>query len=131
MGTKLPSILTKDEGSGDSYGDESDTAFGVAFPMPLASAQFTNTPQRYINLGAVFNFGVVLLCSWTVFALTFQLALANGGPASMVYGSIFAGFGTTAVAASLAELAAMFVQCSRERSVPDMIFQRPYRWRAI
>ena len=53
------------------------------------------------------NFSFVLLCSWTGAAASMQLSLLNGGPASIVYGCIFAGIGTTFIAVSLAEMAAM------------------------
>jgi hypothetical protein len=43
-------------------------------------------------------------------AITFQFALLNGGPSAMVYGCIFVGFGGTAVAYSLAEMASMYVE---------------------
>jgi choline transport protein len=49
----------------------------------------------------------------------FQLALVNGGPASIVYGTIFAGIGTTLVAMSLAEMASM-----------DPTVGAQYRWSA-
>lgn len=49
-----------------------------------------------------------MLVSWEAFAMTFQFALLNGGPASMVYGSILVGFGATFVSLSLAELASMY-----------------------
>jgi choline transport protein len=55
------------------------------------------------------NFGFIVLASWESFALTFQFALLNGGPASIIYGSLIAGFGCCAVGLSLAELAAMQV----------------------
>lgn len=54
------------------------------------------------------NFSFVLLCSWTGAAASLQLSLLNGGPASIVYGCIFAGIGTTLVAISLAEMASMY-----------------------
>ena len=63
--------------------------------------------QRYINLAAVANFGILVLASWESFAVSFQFALANGGPASMFYGSILAGLGCCATGLSLGELAAM------------------------
>lgn len=50
-----------------------------------------------------------MIVSWEAFALTFQFALLNGGPSSMVYGCILVGFGTTFVSLSLAELASMYV----------------------
>jgi choline transport protein len=49
----------------------------------------------------------------------FQLSLSNGGPASITYGSIFAGIGTTLVAMSLAEMASM-----------DPTVGAQYRWSA-
>lgn len=56
------------------------------------------------------NFGVIILASWESFAVTFQFALTNGGPASIFYGSFLAGFGACAVGFSLAELASMYVR---------------------
>jgi hypothetical protein len=41
--------------------------------------------------------------------VTFQFALTNGGPASIFYGSLLAGFGACMVGFSLAELASMCV----------------------
>jgi choline transport protein len=64
--------------------------------------------QRYINLASVVNFGVIILASWESFAVTFQFALTNGGPASIFYGSLLAGIGACAVGFSLAELASMY-----------------------
>ncbi|KAF2425521.1 hypothetical protein EJ08DRAFT_663586 [Tothia fuscella] len=53
--------------------------------VAVAAGQSPNQPilERYINLASVINFDVILLCSWEAFALTFQFALLNGGPASM------------------------------------------------
>ncbi len=65
--------------------------------------------QRYINAISAVNFSFLLQCSWEAAAVTFQFSLANGGPASIAYGSIFAGIGTTLIAASLAEMASMYV----------------------
>ncbi|CAO2649747.1 Nn.00g010390.m01.CDS01 [Neocucurbitaria sp. VM-36] len=63
--------------------------------------------QRYINAPSAINFSFLLQCSWEAAAVTFQFSLSNGGPASIAYGSIFAGFGTTLIAFSLAEMASM------------------------
>ncbi|PVH93649.1 amino acid transporter [Periconia macrospinosa] len=87
----------------------------------VLSAQ-TNTSgslERYINVFSTVNFSFVLQCSWEAAALTFQFSLTNGGPASIVYGSIFAGIGTTLVACSLAEMASM-----------DPTVGAQYRWTA-
>jgi hypothetical protein len=64
--------------------------------------------QRYINFSSLINFGLIILVSWEAFALTFQFALLNGGPASMLYGCILVGIGATFVSLSLAELASMY-----------------------
>jgi choline transport protein len=50
----------------------------------------------------------IILASWESFAVTFQFALTNGGPASIFYGSLLAGIGACAVGFSLAELASMY-----------------------
>ncbi len=47
--------------------------------------------------------------AWETLATTFQFSLLNGGPASIVYGGILTGFGCTAIAFSLAEMASMYV----------------------
>ncbi|KAF2185768.1 amino acid transporter [Zopfia rhizophila CBS 207.26] len=75
--------------------------------------------ERYINLVSAINFGFILQCSWEATALTFQFSLINGGPASMFYGTLFAGIGTTIVAISLAEMASM-----------DPTVGAQYRWSA-
>ncbi|KAF6821156.1 LPXTG-domain-containing protein [Colletotrichum plurivorum] len=75
--------------------------------------------ERYISHSAVANFGVIVLASWESFAVTFQFALANGGPASMFYGSILTGLGACAVGLSLAELASI-----------DPTVGAQYRWSA-
>ncbi|KAF2472765.1 amino acid transporter [Lindgomyces ingoldianus] len=75
--------------------------------------------ERYINLSSIFNFGFILLASWESFAVTFQFALYNGGPAAMFYGSILASIGVVAVGSSLAELASI-----------DPTVGAQYRWTA-
>ncbi|KAF2666911.1 amino acid transporter [Microthyrium microscopicum] len=75
--------------------------------------------ERYINLPSVFNFEVILQSAWEAIAINFQFSLLNGGPASMVYGGIFAGFGASFVALSLAEMASM-----------DPTVGAQYRWSA-
>ncbi|KAF2667233.1 amino acid transporter [Microthyrium microscopicum] len=75
--------------------------------------------ERYINLPAIVNFTFIVLCSWEAFAVTFQFALYNGGPSSMIYGCILVGFGASFVACSLAELSSM-----------DPSVGAQYRWSA-
>ncbi|KAJ8112811.1 hypothetical protein OPT61_g4908 [Boeremia exigua] len=81
--------------------------------------QLGGTLERYINLVPALNFSFVLQISWEAAAATFQFSLSNGGPASIVYGSIFSGIGTTLVAISLAEMASM-----------DPTVGAQYRWSA-
>ncbi|KAF2867084.1 amino acid/polyamine transporter I [Massariosphaeria phaeospora] len=75
--------------------------------------------DRYINLVSAINFSFILQCSWEAAAVTFQFSLSNGGPASIVYGSIFSTIGTVLVAVSLAEMASM-----------DPTVGAQYRWSA-
>ncbi|KAF2993669.1 hypothetical protein E8E13_000744 [Curvularia kusanoi] len=77
------------------------------------------TLERYISLIPAVNFSFVLQISFEAAATTFQFSLDNGGPASIVYGSIFSGIGTTLVALSLAEMASM-----------DPTVGAQYRWSA-
>ncbi|KAL5424344.1 hypothetical protein PMIN04_003270 [Paraphaeosphaeria minitans] len=93
---------------------------GLVSPGELPTHErVTHRLERYINLASVVNFGVIILASWESFAVTFQFALSNGGPSSMVYGSILAGFGCCAVGFSLAELASI-----------DPTVGAQYRWSA-
>jgi hypothetical protein len=70
---------------------------------------FWSTRQRYINPAAIVNFGFTLQAAWEAAGSSFQFSLLNGGPASLVYGSIVAGLGSTAIATSLAEMASLWV----------------------
>jgi len=76
-----------------------------------------------------------LQADWEVLASTFQFSLLNGGPSSIVYGGILAGFGCVFVAMSLAEMASMYVDCiicmPRTYSVSsDPMVGAQYRWSA-
>ncbi|KAF2673819.1 amino acid transporter [Microthyrium microscopicum] len=82
-------------------------------------AEPTTLLGRYINLPSVINFELCTQAAWETIAITFQFSLLNGGPASMVYGGIIAGFGASAVAISLAEMASM-----------DPAVGAQYRWSA-
>ncbi|KAH9870974.1 hypothetical protein J1614_006548 [Plenodomus biglobosus] len=81
--------------------------------------QSTTAFERYINLAAVINFGIIILASWESLSVTFQFALLNGGPASMFYGAFIAGLGACAIGFSLAELASI-----------DPTVGAQYRWSA-
>ncbi|KAE9379461.1 amino acid transporter [Stipitochalara longipes BDJ] len=75
--------------------------------------------ERYINPAAIVNFGFTLQAAWEAAGSSFQFSLLNGGPASLVYGSIVSGLGSTAIAASLAEMASL-----------DPVVGAQYRWSA-
>ncbi|OAL49105.1 amino acid transporter [Pyrenochaeta sp. DS3sAY3a] len=78
-----------------------------------------NVFHRYIDHLAIINFGLCLQAAWEGMALTFQFAWQNGGPAALVYGSLLSGIGSTAVAASLGEMASI-----------DPTVGAQYRWSA-
>ena len=63
--------------------------------------------ERYITLIPSIAFNAVLQASWSAVAVSFQAGLLNGGPTSLVWGMLLSWVGTTAVAASLAEMASM------------------------
>ncbi|TVY39860.1 Choline transport protein [Lachnellula subtilissima] len=88
-------------------------------PKASHSAKSDTVFERYINPTAIVNFGFTLQAAWECDAVLFQISLLNGGPASLVYGSILAGLGTTAISTSLAELASL-----------DPIVGAQYRWSA-
>jgi choline transport protein len=65
--------------------------------------------QRYIALKPMVAFGLTLQSSWEAIAISFQASLFNGGPISLVWGMLIVGLGSSALAASLGEMASMFV----------------------
>jgi choline transport protein len=67
----------------------------------------TDKLQRYISLKPIVSFGLTLQASWESVALTFQTALYNGGPVALVYGIMIATIGSSAIAASLGEMASI------------------------
>ncbi|PVH88992.1 amino acid transporter [Cadophora sp. DSE1049] len=97
----------------------------MAYKAARMLDQFNSTPMvpkdelRYINPQAIVNFGFTLQAAWEASAASFQFSLLNGGPASLVYGSIVAGIGSTAIAMSLAEMASL-----------DPVVGAQYRWSA-
>lgn len=102
-----------------SHEQGSDDTEKAPTTVGQSSRRHVHSLERYINLSSVLNFGVIILASWESFAITFQFALLNGGPASMVYGCIVAGFGASAIALSLAEMASI-----------DPTVGAQYRWSA-
>jgi choline transport protein len=63
--------------------------------------------DRYLSSKPIVAFGLTLQASWEAIAISFQSVLVNGGPSTLVYGMILSIFGSTAMAATLAELASM------------------------
>ena len=62
-------------------------------------------------------FGLTLQSSWEAIAISFQASLFNGGPISLVWGMLIVGLGSSALAASLGEMASMFVVCVSSRVI--------------
>ncbi|KAF2183460.1 amino acid transporter [Zopfia rhizophila CBS 207.26] len=115
-GLDIPVGVKEIENQSPSAEKATDTP---SFPQASRSRPHIHSLERYINHQSIANFGVIILASWESFAVTFQFALANGGPASMFYGSILASLGVTAVGLSLAELASI-----------DPTVGAQYRWSA-
>lgn len=65
--------------------------------------------KRFIRFPASLGFVSNLQLSWVSIAVSFQAGLFNGGPTALVYGTILCWFGSVALAASLGEMASMFV----------------------
>jgi amino acid permease len=53
---------------------------------------------------------MTVLSSWTGISLTMSAAFLNGGPTTLVWGTLLSGLGSLAIAASLGELASMYVR---------------------
>ena len=49
-----------------------------------------------------------ILNSWVAMATSLSIALPSGGPTAIIWGDIIAGLGTLALAASLAEICAVY-----------------------
>jgi hypothetical protein len=76
-------------------------------PRPVIELTTLTDPKRFLTLTPAAAFGVTALSSWTGVSLTIGPALLNGGPTTIIYGTILSGLGTLAIAASLGELASM------------------------
>ncbi|KAK5730374.1 hypothetical protein LTR15_000311 [Elasticomyces elasticus] len=63
--------------------------------------------QRYLSLKPAVAFAMTVLSSWTGISLTMSAAFLNGGPTTLVWGTLLAGAGSLAIAASLGELASI------------------------
>lgn len=76
-------------------------------PAPAGQRSTIRKLERYINLIPSVAFNAVLQTSWASVAVSFQAGLLNGGPTSLVWGMLLSWIGTTAVAASLGEMASI------------------------
>ena len=63
--------------------------------------------DRYLSSKPIISFGLTLQASWEAVAISFQSALLNGGPSALVYGMLLSTFGSSAMAATLAEMASI------------------------
>ncbi|KAK5166550.1 uncharacterized protein LTR77_008093 [Saxophila tyrrhenica] len=63
--------------------------------------------DKYINFLPTVAFSGNLQCSWEAVAVSFQAGLLNGGPTSLVYGTLLCWIGNLATAASIGEMASI------------------------
>jgi len=63
--------------------------------------------DEYLSTKPIIAFGTTLQASWEALALSFQSALFNGGPSTLVYGSILSGVASASMAATLGEMASI------------------------
>lgn len=63
--------------------------------------------DRYITFIPTIAFGATLQASWESVAVSFQAGLYNGGPISLVYGTMLSWIGSLAIAASIGEMASV------------------------
>lgn len=76
--------------------------------------------DRYLSSKPIISFGLTLQASWEAVAISFQSALFNGGPSTLVYGMLLSSFGSSAMAATLGEMASINPSVGAQ-----------YRWTAI
>ncbi|OCK83721.1 amino acid transporter [Lepidopterella palustris CBS 459.81] len=90
-------------------GDNSDRETGesISSQMQTGDNDVTKRLDRYITFKPAVAFGLTILSSWEGFGLVFGAALLNGGPTVLVWGTLIAFLGTSALALSLAELASI------------------------
>jgi choline transport protein len=67
----------------------------------------TDKLDRYLSSKPIISFGLTLQASWEAVAISFQSALLNGGPSTLVYGMLLSTFGSSAMAATLGEMASI------------------------
>ncbi|KAF2092459.1 amino acid transporter [Rhizodiscina lignyota] len=99
--------------------ESSDVDDNAAQPVPSAGRASDRPLERYIALKPIVAFGLTLQSSWEAIAISFQSSLLNGGPISLVYGMLIVTLGSTALAASLGEMASV-----------DPAVGAQYRWAA-
>lgn len=67
----------------------------------------TGLLDRYISFIPTVAFGTTLQASWEASAIGFAAGLYNGGPTSLVWGTLIAWIGSAAIVASLSEMASI------------------------
>lgn len=67
----------------------------------------TDKLDRYLSTKPIVAFGLTLQASWEALAISFQSTMFNGGPSTLLYGSILSGVASACMAATLAEMASM------------------------
>lgn len=64
--------------------------------------------KRNFSFWTLFGLGASQMCTWEAVFFANVTAMVNGGPATLVYGFIYAILGALSTAASLAELASIY-----------------------
>lgn len=95
------------EANGNSSSEKSNGANSSSNHHVTLPAKRGHKLERYINLVPSVAFNAVLQASWSAVAVSFQAGLLNGDPTSLVWGMLASCIGSTAVAASLAEMASI------------------------
>ncbi|KAK5710287.1 hypothetical protein LTR17_018993 [Elasticomyces elasticus] len=85
----------------------SDHDIGRSAGYGTGSEKSSQKLDRYLSLKPAVAFAMTVLSSWTGISLTMSAAFLNGGPTTLVWGTLLAGVGSLAIAASLGELASI------------------------
>ncbi|KAF2759348.1 putative amino acid permease [Pseudovirgaria hyperparasitica] len=94
--------------------------YHLRFSNNNLSNRSRNMLERYINLPPAIAFSITIMSTWPSLSLSLQAGLYNGGPTALVWGMLLAGFGSTAIAAVLGEMASITPQVGAQ-----------YRWTGI
>lgn len=75
--------------------------------------------QRNFGFWTLLGLTASMMCTWEAVFFANATAMFNGGPATLVYGFIYAALGALATAASLAEMASIYPTSKPLLSMPS------------